>query len=111
MASTPSREAALEDIAAYLLRPPLSLEKLVYLDGKQAVLYRSRMNPGLGRNLEALDPLEWLARMADHIPDPGKHRTLFYGPTQTAPVGQGSRRSQARTHPLNASGARRAGRG
>jgi hypothetical protein len=26
-----------------------------------------------------MDPLEWLARMADHIPDPGKHRTLRYG--------------------------------
>ena len=25
-----------------------------------------------------MDPLEWLARMADHIPDSGKHRTLFY---------------------------------
>ena len=25
-----------------------------------------------------MDPLEWLARMADHIPNPGKHRTLFY---------------------------------
>ncbi len=22
--------------------------------------------------------LEWLARMSDHIPDPGQHRTLFY---------------------------------
>jgi hypothetical protein len=26
---------------------PLSLEKLVYLDGRQAVFYRSRMNPAL----------------------------------------------------------------
>ena len=26
-----------------------------------------------------MDPLEWLARMSDHIPDPGQHRTLFYG--------------------------------
>jgi len=26
-----------------------------------------------------MGPLEWLARMADHIPDPGRHRTLFYG--------------------------------
>src|SRR5262249_32207678 len=50
-----------------------------YLDGRQAVLYRSKMNPFLGRNFEALDPLEWLARLADHIPDPGQHRTLFYG--------------------------------
>jgi hypothetical protein len=53
--------------------------KLVYLDGERAVLYRSKMNPALGRNFEAMDPLDWLARMADHIPDPGKHRTLFYG--------------------------------
>jgi len=41
--------------------------------------YRSRMNPFLGRNFEAMDPLEWLARLSDHIPDPGQHRTLFYG--------------------------------
>jgi hypothetical protein len=26
-----------------------------------------------------MDPLEWLARMSGHIPDPGQHRTLFYG--------------------------------
>jgi len=33
----------------------LSLKKLVYLDGQKAVLYRSRMNPSLGRNFEAMD--------------------------------------------------------
>ena len=49
----------------------MSLKKLVYLDGQTAVLYRSKVNPFLGRNFEAMDPLEWLARLADHIPDPG----------------------------------------
>src|SRR5688500_10825982 len=56
-----------------MVRAPLSLKKLVYLDGQKAVLYRSRMNPFLGRNFEAMDPLEWLARLADHhgqAPDP-----------------------------------------
>jgi hypothetical protein len=37
------------------------------------------MNPSLGRNFEAMDPLERLARMSDPIPDPGQHRTIFYG--------------------------------
>ena len=69
---------AIEDVACYLVRAPLSLKKLVYLDGQKAVLNRSRMNPSLGRNFEAMDPLEWLARLSDHIPDPGKHRTHLY---------------------------------
>lgn len=75
----PEDKQRLEDTAAYLVRNSLSLKKLVYLDGQQAVLYRSRMNPSLGRNFEAMDPLEWLARMSDLIPEPGQHRTLFYG--------------------------------
>ena len=75
----PGHKQHLEDTAAYLVRNPLSLKKLVYLDGERAVIYRSRMNPFLGRNFEAMDPLEWLARLCDHIPDPGQHRTLFYG--------------------------------
>jgi hypothetical protein len=79
------------------VRNPLSLKKLVYLDGQKAVLYRSRMNPSLGRNFEAMDPLEWLARLADHIPDTGKHRTHFYGPTAYEPeIARGGRRSHGR---------------
>jgi hypothetical protein len=86
---------AMEDVACYLVRNALSLKKLVYLDGQQAVLYRSRMNPSLGRNFEAMDPLEWLARMADHIPDPGKHRTHFYAYYANRTRGSGSDRTAA----------------
>ena len=70
---------AIEDVASYLVKAPLSLKKLGYLDGQKAVVYRSKMNPALGRDFEAMVPLEWLARLGDHIPDPGKHRTLAYG--------------------------------
>ena len=65
---SPQDKHHLEDTVAYLVRNPLSLKKLVYLDDHRAVLYRSRINPSLRRNFEALDPLEWLARMSDHIP-------------------------------------------
>ena len=69
---------ALENLAGYVVRNPLSLQRLVYLDGQQAVIYKGlKHNPTLGRNFETMDPLEWLAGMVDHIPDPGKHRTLF----------------------------------
>jgi len=47
------------------------------------------MNPSLGRNFEAMDPLEWLARLSDHIPDPGQHRTLFYGEYSNRARGSG----------------------
>jgi len=73
------------------VRNPLSLRKLVYLDGQQALLYRSRMNPSLGRNLEALDPLEWLARMSDHIPDSEQHRAVFYRQDANQARGAGRR--------------------
>jgi hypothetical protein len=85
----PTDKLRLCDTAAHLVRNPLSLRKIVYLDGQQAVLYRSRMNPSLGRNFDALDPLEWLARMSDHIPDPGQHRTLFYGEYSNRARGSG----------------------
>ena len=70
---------ALETVAGYVVRNPLSLQRLVYLDGQQAVIYKGlKHNPTLGLNFESMDPREWRARMADHIPDPGRHRTLFY---------------------------------
>jgi hypothetical protein len=75
----PNDARAIEDMASDVVRNPVSLKRLVYIDGHKAVVYRAlRPNPSLGANFVAMDPLEWLARMADHIPDPGKHRTLFY---------------------------------
>jgi len=50
----PEDKQRLLDTAAYLVRNPLSLKKL----------------PFLGRNFEALDPLDWLARMSDDIVRP-----------------------------------------
>jgi hypothetical protein len=76
----PSNDArAIEDLASYVVRNPVSLKRVVYIDGQKAVIYRAlKPNPRLGANFVALDPLEWLARITDHIPDSGKHRTLFY---------------------------------
>ena len=70
------------------------------LDGRQAVLYHSsKVNPALGRNFEALDPLEWLARLSDHIPDPRQHRTIAYGHYANRARGARRKADEAEHHP------------
>jgi hypothetical protein len=42
-------------MASYLSRNPVSLKRLVYVDGEQAVIYRAlKANPRLGQNFVAL---------------------------------------------------------
>jgi hypothetical protein len=82
----------LEDTAAYLVRNPLSLRKLVYLDGQQAVLYR----PSPGHS------------SARHGPDAGGfHRAT---PTLLAHLGPPDRQDlpdrSARLHSLRPEDAR-----
>jgi hypothetical protein len=36
---------AIENLAGYVTRNPLSLQRLVYLDGQQAVIYKGKHNP------------------------------------------------------------------
>ncbi len=60
--------------------------QLVITIPESLITWTESVNPTLGRNFETKDPLEWLARMADHIPDPGRHRTLFYGHYSRTPA-------------------------
>jgi len=47
----PQDTRVIEDMASYVMRNPVSLKRLVYIDGQQAVVYRAlRPNPGLGAN-------------------------------------------------------------
>ena len=92
----PEDTQRLEDTAAYLVRDPLSLKKLVYLDGQQAVLYRPKMNPFLGRNFEALDPLEWLARISGTFPTPDSTGRFS---TASTPTASGARTRQSPNPP------------
>jgi hypothetical protein len=54
----PTDTRAIEDMASYVVRNPVSLKRLVYVDGEQAVIYRALTpNPRVGGNSVALDPL------------------------------------------------------
>ncbi len=71
-------------------------EPRLYLDGQQAVLYRSRMNPSLGRNSEALDPLEWLARVRRSHPRARHHSHVERLESPAAPPRRRSSPTRAR---------------
>ena len=65
----------LERLARYLLRPPLSLERLRLEPG----LARYRHKRATHRHGEPFDPAELLARLLMHVPAPRLHLVRYYG--------------------------------
>ena len=71
-----------ERLARYIMRPPISLERMAW-DGVREVRYRRKRgheSSGLNeREVEAFDPQEFLARVIMHIPEPRRHLVRYYG--------------------------------
>jgi len=89
----PEDQAAVERLARYIMRPPISLERMAW-DGEGEVRYRrkgghedlaSRLDP-----VETFDPSEFLARVIMHIPEPRRHMVRYYGAYSN--VSRGKRR-------------------
>jgi len=78
----PEDQPAVERLARYIMRPPISLERMAW-DGVGEVRYRrKRGHEGSalgGREVEAFDPAEFLARVIMHIPEPRRHLVRYYG--------------------------------
>jgi hypothetical protein len=73
-----SEIALLESQARYITRPALAMDALEKLkDGRLAI--ETSPDPRTGETTIELDPLEWIHRIASHIPDPGRHCQRFYG--------------------------------
>ncbi len=78
----PEDQPAEERLARYIMRPPISLERMRW-GGEGKVRYRRKCgheNAGLNqREVETFDPAEFLARVIMHIPEPRRHLIRFYG--------------------------------
>ena len=72
----PEDQPAVERLARYIMRPPISLERMSW-DGVGEVRYRRKRgyesSGSEGREVETFDPLEFLARVIMHIPEPRRH--------------------------------------
>ncbi len=75
----PEDRKSMEKVARYLLRPPLSLERMNYSDGDDQVVYRHKGRDGRPGEEERIGALEFLARVIAHIPPPRVHLIRYLG--------------------------------
>ena len=79
----PEDQPAVERLARYIMRAPISLERVQW-GGEGVVHYRAkgghdgRTQPA-GDAAEAFDPAEFVARVIMHIPQPRRHLVRYYG--------------------------------
>ncbi len=85
--------AGLQRVAAYMIRCPFSLDRIISVSDDGKVVYRAekadcqpfpalgddKLPRGVSRNFEVFDPLDFIAEIAQHIPDPGKQLVRYYG--------------------------------
>ncbi len=90
-------------VARYCARNPVALERLTDDPGVEQVTYRSDKTDGPTAGTATVDPLEFLARVVTHIPNPGQVMQRYYG--WYASRTRGARRQQglAATGPAAAS--------
>ena len=66
-------------LAGYMIRAPMSLEKMTYDAATGTVIYRSKMHLGLKRNFQVMPGAEWLELLRKHIPDRHEHLVRYLG--------------------------------
>jgi len=75
----PEDRRSMEKVARYLLRPPLSLERMTYSEGDEQVVYRRKGKDGRPGGEERFDALDFLARVIARIPPPKVHLVRYLG--------------------------------
>ena len=74
----PSDQQGLERLASYLLRSPVSLERLFYSPETQQVVYRAKNGHDQIAE-EIIDPMDFVARVLMQVPEVNKHSIRYYG--------------------------------
>jgi hypothetical protein len=74
-------------LAGYMLRAPMSLEKMTYDAATGSVIYRSKMHASLKRNFQVMNGAQWLELLCRHIPDRYEHLVRT---SAGIPIGRGA---------------------
>ena len=93
----PEDGRAMERMARYMLRPPLSLARMKYPDGADKVVYARKTSNGQPGPEQRFDALDFLARVIAHIPAPRIHLIRYLGHYSNVSRG---RRKKGKEEPL-----------
>ena len=85
-------------LARYMLRAPLSLDKLEYVAASGTVIYRSKMHATLKRNFQVMPGAKWLELLIAHIPDKYEHLVRYYGAYSSRYRGEHQGEEEARAN-------------
>jgi len=83
----------LEGLIQYIVRCPFSLERIIKLTDTDKVIYKAEhkqcrkfpdpgsddLKAGVNRNFQVFDPLDFIAEIVQHIPEPRDHTIRYYG--------------------------------
>jgi hypothetical protein len=83
----------LERVARYMMRCPFSLARLLKVNEQGQVIYRAEkphchrfpepaaqsLLPGVSRNFQVFEPLDFIAELTQHIPGPREHLSRRFG--------------------------------
>ena len=74
----PHEPDRLARLVRYLVRPPLATGRVTRTP-QGRVLVATPPDPRTGEREQLLDPLDWIHRLTQHIPDPRSHTIRYYG--------------------------------
>ena len=74
----PADTEGIHKLACYPMRAPVNLSRLRFHSHSGLIAYEPKAGPDV-ELAELTDPLELVARVLIHIPEPNKHLALFYG--------------------------------
>jgi len=72
-------QKAMERLAQYMARPPISLSKVVLEERGGRMLFHTRYNPCFSENLKLFAVSDFIAELSAHIPPKGTHHIRRYG--------------------------------
>ena len=102
----------IERLAQYMARSPFSLARLVRIGPGGQVVYRAEKDrpqrfpdpasaqlfPGVARNFQVFQPLDFLTEITQHIPDKGEHPIRYYGHYSNKARGMRAKREAEPSH-------------